>query len=190
MLLRKQKTVNALSQAFRQWRDKAHKAHTQFPAIKSFFINLGIFVANSILPYMNKLITEKLASNLVITILSLVVIFHVLILMNFIPYNIVWGGRIKDKSQLLRFEIISIAVNLLMLVVVLMKAKVFNVDINQKLITISLWVMAAVFMLNTIANLLSINDFERFVFTPLTMILSVFCLKLVLSRKPKESRTL
>jgi hypothetical protein len=138
---------------------------------------------------MNKLITEKLASNIVITVLSLVVIFHVLVLTSFIPYNIVWGERIKNKSQLLRFEIISIAVNLLMLAVVLMKAKVFDVVINQKLITISLWVMAAFFMLNAIGNLLSISDFERFVFTPLTIMLSVFCLKLAFSTKLKESIT-
>jgi hypothetical protein len=139
---------------------------------------------------MNKLITEKLASNIVITILSLVVIFHVLVLMNIIPYAIVWGGRIKDKSQLLTFEIMSIAINLLMLAVVLMKAKVFTVVINEKLITISLWVMVALFMLNTIGNLFSINDFERFFFTPLTLLLSVFCLKLALSGKPKESEAL
>src|SRR3954454_653501 len=118
---------------------------------------------------MNKLITEKLASNIVISVLSLFVVFHVLVLTRFIPYNIVSGGRIKNNSQLLRFEIISIALNLLMLLVVLMKAKVFDVVINQKAITISLWVMAAFFMLNTIGNLLSISDFERFVFTPLTI---------------------
>src|ERR1700709_2050593 len=110
---------------------------------------------------MNKLITEKLASNIVIMVLSLVGVFHVLVLTGFIPYNIVWGSRIKDKSQLLRFEIVSIAVNLLMLLVVLMKAKVFNVVTNQKLITISLWIMAAFFMLTTIGNLLSMSDFER-----------------------------
>jgi hypothetical protein len=138
---------------------------------------------------MNKLITEKLASNIVISVLSLFVVFHVLVLTGFIPYNIVSGGRIKNNSQLLRFEIISIALNLLMLVVVLMKAKVFDVVINQKVITISLWVMAAFFILNTIGNLLSISDFERFVFTPLTIMLSVFCLKLALSTKAKESRT-
>ena len=139
---------------------------------------------------MNKLITEKIASNIVITILSLVVVFHVLILMNFIPYNIVWGGKIKNKSQLFRFEMISIAVNLLILIIVLMKAKVINVVINQKIVTISLWVIAALFMINTIGNLLSTNDFERFVFTPLTIVLSVFCLKLALSGESKEIKPL
>jgi hypothetical protein len=131
---------------------------------------------------MNK-ITEKFAAHCIILILSLVVVFHLLVLMNVIPYNIVWGGRLKDRAELFQFEMISIAANLLMLLVVLVKAKILKVALHPKLLTVALWLMFALFILNTVGNLLSVNEWEKIVFTPLTLILALLCLKLALSRK-------
>lgn len=134
---------------------------------------------------MNKRISEKRAASLVIIILSLVIVFHLLVLINIIPYNMVWGGKIEDTSRLFKLEAISIAVNLLMLVIVLMKAKIISVVKNQRVVTISLWIMAILFMINTVGNALSTNDFERFVFTPLTLVLSLLCFRLALSKATK-----
>src|SRR5688572_1916854 len=106
---------------------------------------------------MKKVFTVRRVSTIVILLLSLVILFHVSILLNLIPYHIVWGGRIKDRSQLLLFETISIAINVLMLLVVLIKAKVLQVGVHPKVITISLWIMFALFLFNTLGNLFSIN---------------------------------
>jgi hypothetical protein len=131
---------------------------------------------------MKHIFTVRRVAFFVILILSLVVLFHFFVLLNIIPYHIVWGGRIKDRSQLLLFETVSIAINLLMLAVVMIKAKLFQLQIHQKFITVSLWVMFALFLLNTLGNVFSINHFERVVFTPLTLVLALCCLKLALSK--------
>lgn len=131
---------------------------------------------------MNK-ITEKFATHSILTILSLVVLFHLLVLMNVIPHHIVWGGRLKDKAELVQFELISIAVNLLMLLVVLIKAKILKVALHPKLLTLALWLMFALFTLNTVGNLLAINEWEKIIFTPLTLILALLCLRLALPGK-------
>ena len=40
--------------------------------------------------------------------------FHLLVLAGVIPFDIVWGGNLKDKTQLYLMEGVSIAINLLM----------------------------------------------------------------------------
>ena len=47
---------------------------------------------------MKKLISEKLAGNLLLISLGLLAIFDILILLNIVPSNIVWGGQIKDPA--------------------------------------------------------------------------------------------
>ena len=132
---------------------------------------------------MNKIITEKLAAYSVLTILSLVVLFHLLVVMSVIPSSIVWGGRLKDKAELFQFEMVSIGANLLMLLVVLVKARILKVALPPKLLTIALWLMFALFTLNTLGNLVSVNEWEKMIFTPLTLILALFCLRLALPAK-------
>ena len=132
---------------------------------------------------MNKIITEKLAAYSVIIILSLVVLFHLLVVVGVIPYHIVWGGRLKDKAELFQFEMVSIGANLLMLLVILIKAKILKVALPPKLLTITLWLMFALFILNTLGNLLSVNEWEKILFTPLTLILALLCLRLALPGK-------
>ncbi|HYK57411.1 MAG TPA: hypothetical protein VEV15_13165 [Flavisolibacter sp.] len=132
---------------------------------------------------MNKILTDKLAAYSLLTILSLVILFHLLVVVGVIPYNIVWGGRLKDKAELFQFEMVSIGTNLLMLLVVLVKAKILKVALHPKLLTIALWLMFALFILNTLGNLLSVNEWEKMIFTPLTLILALLCLKLALPAK-------
>lgn len=125
-------------------------------------------------------ITAKFAAHSIITILSLVVLFHLLVVMNVIPYNLVWGGRLENKTEMLQFELVSIGVNLLMLLVVLVKAGILRVALPPKLLTLALWLMFALFVLNTAGNLLSVNQWEKILFTPLTLVLALLCLRLAL----------
>jgi hypothetical protein len=41
---------------------------------------------------------------------------------------------------------------------------------------IGLWLMFALFLLNTVGNLLSKNRYEKLIFTPITLLSAVFCL--------------
>ena len=132
---------------------------------------------------MHKFDTKRIAANGILLVLSLMVLFHVLVMFQVIPYGMVWGGRLKDSSQMLLFEAISIAVNLLMLGAVAISAGMIKVKINRGLLKAALWTMFAVFLLNTIGNLLSNNETEKLIFTPLTLLLSLFSLRLAISKE-------
>jgi hypothetical protein len=126
--------------------------------------------------------TKQIANGGLIIILSLIVIFHLLVILRIIPFEIVWGGRLKNTSDMLVFETVSIALNLIMLSVVGINAGVFKLKINPMIIKAALWLMFGLFLINTIGNLFSLNQFEKIVFTPLTLLLSLFSLRLARSK--------
>lgn len=113
--------------------------------------------------------------------LSIFLIFHICVLLQIIPYSIVWGGRLKSKTEMYRFETISILVNLIFLGIILEQAHLLTFGIPQKALTIMLWIMAALFLLNTLGNAVSKNKLEQKLFTPITLLLAILSLILALS---------
>lgn len=113
---------------------------------------------------------------------AIVILFHLLIIAGVIPYNIVWGGRLTNQSDMLRFESVSIAINLLIVFVVAMEANYIQKLIPQKAITVILWGLFGLFLANTVANLFSTTLFERIVFTPLTLLFALFVYRILQHR--------
>lgn len=126
---------------------------------------------------------KKIARNGLILIFLLSIIFHLLVLVKTIPYTIVWGGRITNLSQMYVFETVSILINLIFLFVVLLKLKILRIQFSKKLLNIALWIMAVLFLLNTLGNLLSTSGLERIIFTPVTLLLSIFIFIVILSKE-------
>ena len=114
-------------------------------------------------------------------LLSLFLVFHVIILLKIIPYNLIWGGRLKSDKEMYRFEIFSIIFNAIFLIVILIHANIISIEIPKKIITYALWVMAILFCLNTVGNAVSKNLIERSVFTPVTILLAIFSIILALT---------
>jgi hypothetical protein len=65
--------------------------------------------------------TKEIAGIILLTLFSLAIVFHLLVLMEIIPNEIVWGGRITVKEELYIIESISIFTNLLFLLIVSIK---------------------------------------------------------------------
>lgn len=116
----------------------------------------------------------KISKVFLIGVSSLALLFHIAVLYGAVPYTVVWGGRIKDESELYVFESVSTAVNLAFLFVVSVKVGILRVSASAKTINAALYVASFIFAANTVGNLFSLNDFERAVFTPITFLLSVF----------------
>ena len=131
---------------------------------------------------MKSLITERFALNGLLTIISLTIVFHVLVVLGVVPFQIVWGGRLQDRSQMLAFEAVSMGINLLMLAIVCVRAGVIRINVHPTLTRVIFWAMFGLFLLNTVGNIFSNNSLERIIFTPLTLILSIFCLRVAVSR--------
>jgi hypothetical protein len=116
-----------------------------------------------------------------IIILSFFLVLHFMIFLKFIPYNIVWGGRLKSDTEMYRFEIVSILINLFFLFIILVQASILTIDFPKKTMTIILWFMTAMFVFNTFGNVKSKNKIEQIYFTPITIILTIFSIILALT---------
>ena len=113
-----------------------------------------------------------------IVLLSCVVVFHLLVLLGVVPYDVVWGGRLEGARQMRTLELVSFAVNLVAISVVAMKVNFIKPVLPARHVTLLLWVLTFIFALNTVGNLFAITSTETFVFTPMTLIVAVLLYRL------------
>ncbi|MBE8719363.1 hypothetical protein C4F40_01290 [Sphingobacterium sp. Ka21] len=116
-----------------------------------------------------------------IIILSVFLVFHFLIILKIIPYSIVWSGRLKSDKEMYRFETVSILINLFFLLIILVQSSFLAIDFPRKVMTILLWIMTALFLFNTFGNAISKDRIEQRLFTPITILLTLFSLILALT---------
>ncbi len=114
---------------------------------------------------------------------SVVLVFHTLILMSVIPYDIVWAGKLKNTNEMIVFESISISINTILLFVLLLRGQFLNINKSERAVIIVLWFFVIVFSLNTAGNLFSKTSLETFIATPLTFISAILCLRLTIKNK-------
>ncbi len=135
---------------------------------------------------MNMLInrfSQKQALDTMIALLSAVILFHVLIVAQVLPYTIVWAGKINSVEEMRVMEAVSISINAFMILVLLLRANYIKNKIPPTVLTALIWLFVIVFALNTIGNLYAKTALEFYLFTPLTFISALLCLRIVLEKK-------
>lgn len=113
---------------------------------------------------------------------SLVIIFHLLVLVQLIPFDVVWAGRLKSVEEMIVFEMISISINLVLMVILLVKSNYMKRGARDQWVNMALWAFALLFLLNTLGNLFSKTSLETYIATPLTFVSFVFCIRLAQSK--------
>ena len=101
--------------------------------------------------------------NMLIGITVLATIFHLLILVGVIPYEITWGGRLKTVEEMYVFETISILINSFFIFILLQKGEYIRYFLGKKTVRIILWIFFTIFALNTIGNVFAKTNFEKYV---------------------------
>ena len=99
---------------------------------------------------------------LLIGLLTLVILFHGCIMAKIIPYDIAWGGRLENDTQMYIFESVSILINAFLITVLLLKANYIHHRFSDKWLHGILWVFQLLFILNTVGNILAKTNFEKF----------------------------
>ncbi|MFN3848102.1 MAG: hypothetical protein ACK4NY_01680 [Spirosomataceae bacterium] len=109
---------------------------------------------------------------------SLVLIFQLCLIIGVIPYEYTWGGRLKSENEMYVFVSISILLNLIFLLTILKTANQISWNIPKTAIKTILWFMVVIFALNTVGNLFAKTYLEKFIATPITLLLSIMCYKI------------
>lgn len=124
------------------------------------------------------LISFVTAIRILVFLNSIVLVFHLFVLFQIIPYTIVWAGKLNSLEEMYAFESVSILVNLILLIVVLIRGNIWKVSTSKRLLDIILWIFVFIFALNTIGNLFAATSLELYLATPLTFFLFYLCLRI------------
>ncbi len=131
---------------------------------------------------------HKTSIQILLTLLIAIIFFHVSVIVKLVPYNIAWGGRLQNDSQMYVFEALSILINLFLGMILLMKGNYLKFQFKNKTINIILWIFLALFLLNTVGNIFAKTNFEKS-FAILTFILAILIWK-ILNAKNVSTKTI
>jgi hypothetical protein len=131
---------------------------------------------------MKYLLSAKLAGQILIATLVLMIIFHAFVLFNVIPYEIVWAGRITDSSSLLMYEGFAIFLTFIFILIISMKLGYLHANKYAKAVNFGVWLVFTYFTLNTIGNFASANITEKLIFAPLTIFMALLAFRVALEK--------
>lgn len=115
----------------------------------------------------------KTVINIFVGLLGAIIIYHFLILLKVIPYEVTWGGRLKNDSEMYIFEGLSILLNSFLLWLLLIKGGQTKPIIPIRVVNIVLWLFLILFLLNTVGNIFAKTNFEK-LFALITLLFTVF----------------
>jgi len=130
-----------------------------------------------------KLPDVGIVGKILMGLLVLLMVMHVLILARVIPYDVVWGGNIKDESQLNVFETSALVITAVFLVVVAIKLDYIEVPKLKRAADLGMWVVFAYFGMNIIGNVTSEVSWEKLIFIPLSVVLALLSLRVAAHRE-------
>ena len=103
----------------------------------------------------------KITIKILLWLIAAVTLFHLAILIKIIPYEITWGGKLKNDAEMYLFESISILINLFLAYLLLIRGEYVHKLIPSKVVNIILWIFLFIFGFNTIGNIFAETLFEK-----------------------------
>jgi hypothetical protein len=125
----------------------------------------------------------SIAANAATILFGLVAVLQLLLAAGILPVTMAWGGRQTTLTVPLRIASLASAVVLGLLAYVIRRrvGLVGGLPIPTTIRILS-WVATAFMALNTVTNLASRSKAEKIVFAPITLMLTLACLLVSISR--------
>ena len=101
------------------------------------------------------------AIKMMLGLLFAAIVFHLFIVIKIIPYDITWGGRLQNDTEMYVFETSSILVNVFLSWVLLMKGNHVKYKFPNQVVNVILWIFFVIFILNTVGNIFAKTFFEQ-----------------------------
>lgn len=132
---------------------------------------------------MKKIISARLAGNILLAASGLLFVFHILVLLRVLPADIVWGGRIQGVPEnLLVLEIIALLITSFFMLIIAAKVGYLQAGKLSGAVNIGVWLIFAFLILNTLGNLASGVSFENLIAAPITIVLALCALRLAIEK--------
>jgi len=128
-----------------------------------------------------KLITARLAGNILLASLGVLLVFHILVLFGILPADTIWGGQ-ANAGNLIVLEIAAIVITVFFGLIIAAKTGYIKTGKFTGAVNALVWIVFAFLVLNTLGNLASGVSAENFVFAPITLILAFCALRLAVGK--------
>ncbi len=125
-------------------------------------------------------IGARLAGWILLFGLALLAVMHILILVNAMPADFVWGGAITSRSQLYLLETLALLIVALFAWIVARRVGIIGTGHLGRGIRMGAWVVFAYMTLNILGNLASGASLERLLFAPFTVVLALLALRVAI----------
>jgi len=133
---------------------------------------------------MKRLISAKLAGNILLAAMGLLFVFHILVLLRVLPADIVWGGQIQGvETNLIMLESVALLVTLFFTLIIAAKTGYIQTGKLSGAVNIGVWLIFAFLLLNILGNLASGVFFENLIAAPITIILALCALRLAMEKQ-------
>jgi hypothetical protein len=130
---------------------------------------------------MKKLISKKTAGIILISSLIFLMIFHLLVAVNFLPHDIVWGGTL-DENSVVQYEIIGLLITGFLLFIAAIKAGYVNNILLKKIANVLIWIMVVYFAFMILGNMTAKTLTEKIIFIPLSALMFISSLRLAIEK--------
>jgi len=131
---------------------------------------------------LKNLISVKKAGTILLIALSALLLFHILVVFNLIPSDMIWGGQINDSNFYI-FELIAFVILILFIAIIMGKLEYFKFQKLRWVINPGVWIMTIYFILNAIGNFVSGVSSENFIFGPISIILALLAFRLAIDKQ-------
>jgi len=128
---------------------------------------------------------KKLAYKILFTLFTGAIVYHILIMCQVIPYKLAWGGRLRSLQEMYVFETFSLILNLLFMVFIGIHLQIVQLKLHPIFAKSVWWFLAIVFAFNTLGNLYAIYPLEKYIFTPITFLSSLFSFVVIFGKDGK-----
>jgi hypothetical protein len=112
---------------------------------------------------------------MLMTMLSLLGLYHLCILLGLLPSEYVWLGRIQTHDELLKYEAVSLAIIVTAVATLVLESLRRWNSVTRVL----LYLFTALFAANTVANLFAPTWTERIAFTVVALVLTLLTYRLI-----------
>lgn len=119
---------------------------------------------------------------IILSLLVFATAYHLAALAGLVPLDMVWGGKLQSRDELLVMELVSLLINLLLLLLVYVRTATASRFKSHVVLTVLCWVLVALFTFNTLGNLVAVNKWETILFTPVTAMLAYAFARLALNK--------
>ncbi len=126
-----------------------------------------------------RLIPFRTAAITLLVLFATAIMFQLVVLAGLIPTEMVWGGRLRNEEERTVGALVSIAFLLVFVALVLVRMGHIGRSM-QAVGRWGMWVVCALFALNTVGNLFALDLRETLIFTPITLVSAVLAARMAM----------